>query len=472
MSGGPVTTTSAPARLAAVIAALQSNRDRILAELVKFASIPSVSTDPAHASHVAAATGWVAAKLAVAGPITVRTIATSGNPVVYGEWLGAPGALTALVYGHYDVQPPDPLDRWHSPPFVPTIREGRLYARGVSDDKGPMLIPIKVAEAFFASVGALPLNVKFMFEGEEEIGSPSLDLFIRDHKELLAADFVISADGAMWRIDEPSLTVSSRGLAGLELTLTAATKDLHSGRHGGAVANPLHAMAQLIASLHDSNGRVAVAGFYDEVRELSRADREAIAALPFDERVYLAQVGAPATFGEPGYSTLERQWTRPTLEVNGMWGGYEGPGSKTVIPSEAHAKLTCRLVPDQDPARIVELVSRHLESHMPPGTRLSISAMDHGAGASHIEPDHFALQAAERALHAVYGSQPLRVRMGGTVPIGELFQRHMDLSTVFFSFSTADEDFHAPNEFFRVHRLHEGLEAWAPYWTILGEERA
>ena len=251
---------------------------------------------------------------------------TSGNPVVYGEWLGAPGALTALVYGHYDVQPPDPLDRWHSPPFVPTIREGRLYARGVSDDKGPMLIPIKVAEAFFAAAGALPLNVKFMFEGEEEIGSPSLDAFIRDHKELLAADFVISADGAMWRIDEPSLTVSSRGLAGLELTLTAASKDLHSGRHGGAVANPLHAMAQLIASLHDSNGRVAVAGFYDDVRELSRAEREAIAALPFDERVYLAQVGAPAAFGEPGYSTLERQWTRPTLEINGMWGGYAGAG--------------------------------------------------------------------------------------------------------------------------------------------------
>jgi acetylornithine deacetylase/succinyl-diaminopimelate desuccinylase-like protein len=471
MSSLPAT-ASASARLAVVLAALESDRDRILDELVEFASIPSVSTDPAHATDVAAATGWVAAKLAAAGPITVRTIATSGNPVVYGEWLGAPGALTALVYGHYDVQPPDPLDRWHSPPFDPTIREGRLYARGVSDDKGPMLIPIKVAEAFFASVGALPLNVKFMFEGEEEIGSPSLDAFIRDHKELLAADFVISADGAMWRIDEASLTVSSRGLAGLELTLTAASKDLHSGRHGGAVANPLHAMARLIASLHDSSGRVAVAGFYDDVRELSRAERDAIAALPFDERTYLAQVGAPAAFGEPGYSTLERQWTRPTLEINGMWGGYAGPGSKTVIPSEAHAKITCRLVPDQDPARVVALVSRHLESHVPPGTRLSISAMDHGAGASHIEPDHFALEAADRALRAVYGSQPLRVRMGGTVPIGELFERHMGLSTVFFSFSTADEDFHAPNEFFRVHRLHEGLEAWARYWTILGEERA
>jgi acetylornithine deacetylase/succinyl-diaminopimelate desuccinylase-like protein len=459
-------------RRAGVLSHLERSRERILAELVEFASIPSVSTDPSHAADVAAATGWVAAKLAAAGPITVRTIATTGNPVVYGEWLGVPGARTALVYGHYDVQPPEPLEKWQSPPFVPTIRGGRLYARGVSDDKGPMLIPIKVAEAFFAAAGALPLNVKFMFEGEEEIGSPSLDAFIRDHTDLLAADFVISADGAMWRIDEPSLTVASRGLAGLELTLTAASKDLHSGRHGGSVANPLHAMAQLIASLHEPNGRVAVAGFYDDVRELAPGEREAIAALPFDERAYLAQVGAPAPFGEPGYSTLERQWTRPTLEVNGMWGGYEGPGSKTVIPSEAHAKITCRLVPDQDPAAIVSLVSRHLEGHLPPGTRLSISSGDHGAGASHIEPEHFALEAADRALRAVYGRSPLRVRMGGTVPIGELFQRHMGLSTVFFSFSTADEDFHAPNEFFRVHRLHEGLEAWARYWMILGEVRS
>ena len=463
---------SAPIQLAAVISALEAQRDRILDELIEFASIPSVSTDPARASDVAAATGWVASKLAAAGPVDVRTIATSGNPVVYGEWLGAPGALTALVYGHYDVQPPEPLEKWQSPPFVPTIRDGRLFARGVSDDKGPMLIPIKVAESFFAVAGALPINVKFMFEGEEEIGSPSLDAFIRDRKELLAADVVISADGAMWRIDEPSLTVSSRGLAGLELTLTAASKDLHSGRHGGAVANPLHALAQLIASLHEPNGRVAVAGFYRDVRELTPAERDAISALPFDERAYLAQVGAPAAFGEPGYSTLERQWTRPTLEVNGMWGGYEGPGSKTVIPSEAHAKITCRLVPLQDPARIVELVRRHLESHVPPGTRLSISAMDHGAGAAQIEPKHFALEAADRALTAVYGRRPLRVRMGGTVPIGELFQRHMGLSTVFFSFSTADEDFHAPNEFFRLHRLHEGLDAWARYWTILGEVRS
>jgi acetylornithine deacetylase/succinyl-diaminopimelate desuccinylase-like protein len=331
-----------------------------------------------------------------------------------------------------------------------------------------MLIPIKVAQAFFATSGALPVNVKFMLEGEEEIGSPSLDAFIQAHKQLLAADLVLSADGAMWRINEPSLTVASRGLAGLELTLTAASKDLHSGRHGGAVANPLHAIAELIATLHDASGRVAVDGFYDRVRELSASERAAIAALPFDDTAYLAQVGAPATFGEAGYTTLERQWTRPTLDVNGMWGGYQGPGGKTVIPAEAHAKITCRLVPDQDPDEILALLTRHLERHAPYGTRLSIAPDDHGARPYAIDASHFGLRAADEALSAVYGVRPLFVRMGGTVPISELFKRHMGMDTIFFSFSTADEDYHAPNEFFRLHRLREGLEAWARCWDILG----
>ena len=388
---------------------------------------------------------------------------------MYGEWLGAPGKLTVLVYGHYDVQPADPLEKWISPPFTPTIRDGRLYARGVSDDKGPMLIPIKVAEAFFACAGALPINVKCMFEGEEEIGSPNLDAFIRDNRKLLAADVVLSADGAMWRIDEPSLTVSSRGLAGLELTLTAASKDLHSGRHGGGVANPLHAMAALIASLHDANGRVAVSGFYDHVRELTPAERAEIAALPFDESKYLAQVGAPATFGESGYTTLERQWTRPTLEVNGMWGGYTGPGQKTVIPTRRTRRspaASCPIRIRRDHCSSSRDISRAM-CRRARGSRSRPS--DHGARAAHIESRHFALEAADAALHAVYGVHPLIVRMGGTVPISELFQRYMGLDTVFFSFSTADEDYHAPNEFFRVHRLFEGLDAWARYWDILGE---
>ena len=453
----------------AVLEYLRANHERTLRALVDFAAIPSVSTDPVHAPDIQAAAQWVASTLANAGPITVRIIATAGNPVVYGEWLGAPGALTVLVYGHYDVQPPDPLEKWTSAPFTPTVRDGRLYARGVSDDKGPMLIPIKVAEAFFHTVGHLPVNVKFMFEGEEEIGSQHLDAFIAEHSALLAADVVLSADGAMWRIDEPSLTVASRGLAGLELTLTAAAKDLHSGRHGGAVANPLHAMARLIASLHDADGRIAVQGLYDSVRALTNGERAAIAALPFDEHAYLQQVGAPATFGEPGYTTLERQWTRPTIEVNGMWGGYQGPGDKTVIPCEARAKITCRLVPDQEPMDVLAMVTEHLHAHVPPGTRLSVAVADHGARPASIRGDHFGLRAADAALFAVYGVHPLVVRMGGTVPISELFQRHMQLDTVFFSFSTADEDYHAPNEFFRIHRLHEGLAAWAHLWHILGD---
>jgi acetylornithine deacetylase/succinyl-diaminopimelate desuccinylase-like protein len=458
--------------LAPVLARLEAGHERILGELREFAAIPSVSTDPAHAADVRAAAAWVAAKLQAAGPLAVRTMPTPGASVIYAEWLGAPDAPTILVYGHYDVQPPDPLDKWVSPPFEPTLRDGRLYARGVSDDKGPMLIPIKVAEAFFAARGRLPLNVKFVLEGEEEIGSPHLEAFIAGHKDLLAADVVISADGAMWRINEPSVTVANRGLAGLELTLTGPAKDLHSGRHGGGVANPLHAMVRLIASLHQPDGRVAVAGFYDRVRELSAAERAEIAQLPFDERAYLAQVGAAAAVGEPGYSTLERQWTRPTIEVNGMWGGYQGPGTKTIVPSEAHAKITCRLVPDQDPDEVVALVTRHLETHAPPGTRLVVHPGGHGARPARIARDHAAVRAAEAALAKVYGVRPLIVRMGGTVPMAEYFQRQVGLSTVYFSFSTADEDFHAPNEFFRVHRLHEGLAAWVHLWDMLSGRTA
>jgi len=453
-----------------VLAYLETNRDRTLAELVEFAAIPSVSADPAHRADVSAAADWVARQLTAAGPFALRTIPTARNPVVYAEWLGAPGKPTVLVYGHYDVQPSDPLGKWQSPPFVPTVREGRLYARGVSDDKGPMLIPIKVAQAYFATAGRLPVNLKCMFEGEEEIGSPSLEGFIEEHRSLLTADFVLSADGAMWRASEPSLTIASRGLAALEFTLTGPGKDLHSGRHGGGVANPLHAMARLVASLHSADGRVAVEGFYRAVPALTPEERAELAALPFDEATYLAQVGASAAAGEAGYSTLERQWVRPTLEVNGMWGGYEGPGSKTVLPAEAHAKITCRLVPDQVPHDVVAAIVRHLESHVPPGAQLTVRAGDHGARAYRIPRDHFALRAADAALTAVYGTHPLMVRMGGTVPISEIFKRLMGLETVFFSFSTADEDFHAPNEFFRVHRLHEGLEAWARYWEILAED--
>jgi acetylornithine deacetylase/succinyl-diaminopimelate desuccinylase-like protein len=454
--------------LDAVLARVTSAHALILKELKEFAAIPSVSAVPAHAADMDKAAQWVATKLRAAGPFTVRTMPTPGASVVYAEWLGAPGAPTILVYGHYDVQPEDPVEKWVTPPFEPTLRDGRLYGRGVSDDKGPMLIPIKVAEAFFAERKRLPLNVKFMIEGEEEIGSKHLEAFVMQNRDTLKADALVSADGAMWRIDEPSITVANRGLAALELTLTAAAKDLHSGRHGGSVANPLHALARLIASLHGLDGRVAVPGFYDKVRELSKQERVEIAVLPFDEAAYLEQVGASATMGESGYSTLERQWTRPTVEVNGMWGGYQGPGWKTIVPSEAHAKITCRLVPDQDPDEVIALVKRHLEHHTPVGARLSFGDPVPGARPAGIARDHWIVKAAEVALQRVYGVKPLIVRMGGTVPVAEIFQRVMGLETLYFSFSTGDEDFHSPNEFFRVQRLHEGLAAWAHLWSILG----
>ncbi len=439
------------------------------ASLIDALRIPSISADPAYAADVRRCAEALAAHLTAIGVPTVEVRETGGHPVVYAEDLSAgPTKPTILLYGHYDVQPPDPLEKWVSPPFTPTIRDGRLYARGVSDDKGPIFQAIKVAQAFFATQASLPVNVKFMFEGEEEIGSPSLEPFILAHTDLLAADFVISADGGMWRIQEPSVTISSRGLTGLEFSLTGAAKDLHSGRHGGAVANPLHAIAELVASLHAPDGRVAVAGFYDDVVELPAEERAAIAALPFDEAEYLAEIGAPAPVGESGYSTLERQWTRPTLEINGMWGGYQGPGTKTVTPSEAHAKITCRLVPNQDPADIATKIARHLEAHLPPGVRLAISPEAHGAQPYRIPTDHVGLKVAAAALAQTFGAEPLMVRMGGTVPVCEVFKRVMGLDTVFFSFSTADEDFHAPNEFFRIHRLYEGLESWARYWELLG----
>jgi acetylornithine deacetylase/succinyl-diaminopimelate desuccinylase-like protein len=443
---------------------LASHHERILGELIDFARIPSVSTDPAHRDDMSRGAEWVVAALRDAGPIDARVIATPGHPVVYGEWLGSPTAPTLLVYGHYDVQPPDPLERWLSKPFEPEVRDGRLYARGVSDNKGPMLIPIKVAQAFFATRGALPVNVKFLFEGEEEIGSRNLEAFLVANRELLGADTVLSADGAMWRSDEPSVTVACRGVAGLEFTLKGADRSLHSGRYGGSIANALHAMAKLVASLHTRGGRIAVGGFYDDVAELPEAERREIRELPFDEARFLAEVGAPALVGEPGYSTLERQWIRPTLEVNGMWGGYQGRGSQTVTPNEAHAKMSCRLVPDQDPDKIRALVARHLETHLPGGVTLNVGGERHAARPYQIPSDHPGLVTAERVLEQVYGKKALRVRMGSTLPVSELFKRLLGIDTVFFSFSTTDEDFHSPNEFFRVHRLHEGLETWARYW--------
>lgn len=451
---------------------LETRYQAILGDLMAFARIPSVSTDPAYAAGMRSGADWVAARLRAAGLTDAAVRKTAGHSVVTASWLGAPGAPTILIYGHYDVQPPDPAERWITPAFEPTIRNDRVYARGVSDDKGPVLIPMAVVEAFLQTEGRLPVNVKFLIEGEEEMGSANLEAFVADHRDEFAADFVLSADGAMWRADLPTITVASRGICTLEFTLEGAAKDLHSGRHGGSAPNPLAGIAAMVATLHEPDGRVAVRGFHDGMKPIGNAQRMAIADIPFDEAGYLAEIGADGPGGETGYSLLERNWIRPTLELNGLWGGYTGPGSKTVIPSTAHAKISCRLVPGQDPAAVQQAIAAHLRAVCPPSFRLTIDTPDHLALPYAIRDDHPGLTLAERVLTDVLGRKPLRVRMGATIPIGEIFSRVLGIDTVFFSFSTVDEDYHAPNEFFRLSSLRNGLRAWVDYWRLLGRMTA
>ncbi len=451
---------------------LEANSRRFVDELAEFVAIPSVSTDPDHTEDVRRASDWVAARLKRAGPVHVETWKTPRHPAVFGRWDGAPGAPTVLVYGHCDVQPADPIAAWDSPPFVLTPRDGRWYGRGVSDDKASMLIPILAAEACFADGGRPPVTLKFLVEAEEEIGSPSLPALVRERRDELACDVALSADGGMWRAERPSLNLSSRGLAALAFTVHGPGKDLHSGRHGGGVANPLHAAAALVASLHDRGGRIAVEGFYGDVEPIDAALAEAVHRLPFDEAQYLRDVGASAAAGEPGFSTLERQWFRPTIEVNGLYGGYQGPGSKTVLPSDAHVKITCRLVPHQHPETVVARLRAHLEQRCPPGVRLTFDPDGHGAEPYRIASDNRYLRAAAETLAEVFGVPPDLVGMGGTVPIVTTFQETLGVDTVFFSFSVADENIHAPNEFYRPERFRLGLEAWVRLWRRLGASSA
>ena len=446
---------------------LDANSPAALDTLRAFCAIPSVSTDPAYLPAMADAARFLCDHLAAIGLEHAAIRPTGGHPAVTADWLHAGAAPTLLIYGHYDVQPPDPLAGWLSPPFEPSLRDGRLYARGVSDDKGPVMVALTAIAALLAT-GTLRVNLRLLLEGEEEIGSRHLEAFVIAHAAELQADWVLSADGAMWRADLPSITVASRGLCALDVTLTGAAKDLHSGRHGGMVANPLAALARLIAGLHADDGAIAVPGFLDAVRPVTAATRMAMAAIPFDEAAYQAQVGAPALTGEAGYSALERNWLRPTLELNGLSGGYAGSGTKTVIPRAATAKITCRLVPDQDPAVIARLIEADLRRRCPAGVTLSV---EHHAG--HATPyaardDHPGLALAELVLRDLDGQTPLRVRMGATIPIGEVFQRVLGLDTIFFSFSTADEDYHAPNEFFRLARWEAGLRGWVAYLDAAG----
>jgi len=432
---------------------------RMRERLDAYLRLPSVSTDPAYQEGMAGARAFLVSLLTELGFDNAQTLSAGGHPAVYGQWLGAPGAPTYLIYGHYDVQPPDPLDKWTTPAFEPTERNGRLYARGASDDKGPVLIALYALGAVLAEDGRLPFNVRILIEGEEEIGSRTLAEIIASHPELIKADAVLSADGGRWRPDLASVNVGTRGNTGFEFSVITADKDLHSGRYGGILFNANHVVARIVASLHHDDGTIAVPGFYDGIVMPDEAELAATHAIDFDDAAFFAGLGA-APHGEAGYSTLERLWFRPTLEVNGLGGGYQGPGTKTVIPDRAFAKLTMRLVPGQDPAATKAKVIAHIEAQLPQGVRLEIAQLRGDAGAYLLPADHPLLAMVERAMEKLYDQKPLRVRIGASLPINDVFKHTLGIDTVMFSFSTADEDYHAPNEFIRVSALREGLQAW------------
>ncbi len=451
-----------------VLTFLESAKPAILERLIELVRIPSVSTDPSYLGEMAEARAVLLGRLKKMDLSKVQELEAGGHPAVYAEWLNAGAKPTILIYGHYDVQPPDPLDMWISPPFEPEIRDGKLYGRGASDDKGPSSIALETMAAFLRIEGALPFNVKVLLEGEEETGSATLEAILHDHADILSADAVLSADGARWLPDLNTVNVGSRGNAGFEFTVRTANKDLHSGRYGGVVPNALHVMAGLVAGLHTSDGAVAVPGFYEGVRGLSDAERGELADIPFDEASFFTTTGAEP-LGEPGFSTLERLWLRPCLDVNGMWGGYTAPGGKTVIPNEAHAKATVRIVPGQDPERILDSVKQCLFDRCPTGCTIEFGA-DRGRSAAYELPDtHPLLIAVEGALTDTFATQPHRIRIGGTLPMADLVRRVLGIDTVMFSFSIADENVHAPNEFFRLSSIDDGLRAWTALFRRLGE---
>lgn len=442
-----------------VIDNLLARQDAILDDLFTLLRMPSVSADPAFADGMADARDFLVKKLTDIGMENVQLLDGGGQPAVYGDWLHAPGKPTVLVYGHYDVQPPDPLDQWETPPFEPTIRDGKLFARGSSDVKGSTLIAIEAVAALLSVEGACPVNIKFFLEGEEETGSPSLRSLIDRYRDLLTADGVLSADGGRASREVETINTGARGNNGLEFTLRTADSDLHSGRYGGAVRNALHEMAALIATLHDRDGRVAVAGFESDVTPPSERQLADTAAFPFDEAEFLAEVGASAT-GDPEISMRERITLRPCLDVNGMWGGYTGAGSKTIIPAEAHAKISVRIVPGQDPKRVVDAVVDHLRNFCPENVELSFDRIGAGSPASTLASDHPLVQAAEMVLKRESGQQPIHVRLGASVPITSIFKEAMGMDTLMFGFNLPDEPVHAPNEFFRLESIPKGLKAW------------
>jgi len=447
---------------------LTEHRDEHLQQLMDLLRIPSVSALSEHREDMRRTAEWLAAELRRIGLTRAEVMETGGHPLVYAERMDNPGGPTALIYGHYDVQPVDPLELWTTPPFEPDIRDGKLYARGASDDKGQVFMHLKVFEALLAVEGRLPVNVKLLIEGEEEIGSRNLERFIATHKDLLRADVVVISDTALYARGVPSLTYALRGLAALEVHVIGAKGDLHSGSFGGAAPNAAQALVQLLATLHRPEGGVAVKGFYDQVRPLTQEERDGFAALGFDERKLMDDLGVDALPGEPGFTALERLWARPTLEINGIFGGFQGEGTKTVIPARAGAKITCRLVPDQDPEQVLDAIEAHLRAHCPPGVKLEIGRMS-GTPAAITPIDHPAIRAAMKALTEAYGTEARFIRTGGSIPVVGTFSRVLGTPCVLMGFGLEEENFHAPNEHFHLENFDLGMRALYRFWHHLAD---
>ena len=447
----------------------RSNYPRFLDELKTFIRIPSVSTLPEHKGDVLAAAQWLAKELTRIGMEQVEVITTPGHPLVYAEWLRAPGKPTCLCYGHYDVQPPDPLDEWKSPPFDPTERDGNLYARGAVDDKGQMYMHVKALEALFRSnKGKLPINIRLILEGEEEVGGEQIARFIREHPDRLKADFALVSDTEMFVPELPTLCVGLRGMIYTEIEARGAKSDLHSGMYGGAAPNPFVALAQIIAQLKDSAGRILIPAFYDAIKRPSDDELRTWQQLPFDEEHYrLTEVGSSRLTGEPGFSVLERTWARPSLDVHGMPGGFTGAGAKTVIPAKAVAKVSMRLVPDQTPQQAFAQYKSYVESLKPDGIELDVRLI-HSGDPIVIGTDNPYIQAATHALKKVWGKETVFIRSGGSIPIVGDFERHLKIPTVMMGFGLPDDNLHAPNEKFHLANFYRGIESIIVFFEELG----
>ena len=443
-----------------VIDFIHTNRDRYISELKEYLAIPSISALPAHTADVRRCAEWTVEELRRIGMENVRLIETPGNPVVYADWLHADNAPTILFYGHYDVQPVDPLDLWESPPFDATVRDGEIYARGAADDKGQIFMHFKAIEAYLKKASRLPVNIRVVIEGEEEVGSKNLDDFVRANKALLKSDVVVISDSAMFDRGVPSICYSLRGLAYFQIDLRGTKSDLHSGVFGGAVANPAMVLAHVLAQMKDKGGRIKIPGFYDDVRPLSEEERAAWRQLPFNEKKYKKDLGAPKLAGEKEYSVLERVWARPTFEVNGLLSGFTGEGAKTVIPAVAMAKVSMRLVPNQHPDKIAELFEAHVRKVTPKSVELKVTRM-HGGKPWITEYNNPFVQAAGRAIEKGFGKTPVFCREGGSIPVVSTFQEELGVPAVLFGVGLPDENAHAPNERLDLENFHNGIVASA-----------